>query len=1105
MVNMNTVSFPAASPAKKDVNKREIQPDKQPVFSGPNKRELTETSASALQANFMPVLFSGEKRKAKVTEGLLKKALKKLEVPEMLSVLENAKILAAEKGHPQVTALHLLTTQVNAMLGDINPKATLSRQGNTILKQFENPRGLWSANLGIIQKASHPEDILFHLKRVAIKLHETLDNIPAKSPLKVTQVKLSQNVLDLLMEQIQFLKDRRPSDKEMHEVTSREVDANLPPEFEASYGAQENEIEKIGTDLEARFPKHLKALTSYDLQILETYVSFKKLSDAYNQVKLDIESGETQMSEDQKATKETFAITSLSPEGPVQQSVPFNDMPKVLERFKKDFLTLLDQAFLNDSDRVSESEQELDTIPLEAIELMLKLKGVEKKLDQMDEQVETLRLKAEENWRKEIDQGIFSHIITGTYNEFIPSGYLKDTQIAQARSLFLSLINTLVGDHASTSESSSAYLNRIVENGGGDPEIKNLTQMLRMREILLSKVEGSTMPLLPGEPKPLPSLSLLKELKDVTALIKAYSQVDWKDLKNKSVDLKLAKTLLDSNPLIPPPVRSELINFLKQGNKNNWQAQPMLVLMGGYGTGLVKREVIKFLEAILPMNAYEAKGPYDGQLTNTEQGALSKEKELSVPAKALIHSVESARQKGTLPTPSPSTFINLGNLLNFLEEGGFSQFSSLMGTQKRKDFEEPELRGITMDLSPYVFVTSVENEGVLDYLGSHYGGNLNHRDWSLIELGKDIDIFTKIRAAETEIAPAIEAEYNARFAKGAVKTIVTYWAIDARHDEIERILTEAARTAAGKTSSTQTQTIPAEVEILEKEYLGPQTTSFLNKHLTEDTVGSVNALAAFGYGGGAVMRMGIHSAGTFSRKDTGGRLAQMRHAVGPIGTMAKDSSIKATELLSAVVSELTDSGSGKKAMYKVFEDMTQGHELIVNWKENVDGPSAGAAMATATISRLTGIPVRHDVAMTGTLADGLLVGEIGGIFNKISAAYVAGTTSDIKTILMPKANYIEMLKDHPQFVEKLEQAGTKLIGVETLDEVLRHSLVDYQKLHQPAEINTKPDAEVQDPTEKILTVIREANKTSAQSAQAIIPDVVAAVIKQLAEQGILKK
>ncbi len=83
-----------------------------------------------------------------------------------------------------------------------------------------------------------------------------------------------------------------------------------------------------------------------------------------------------------------------------------------------------------------------------------------------------------------------------------------------------------------------------------------------------------------------------------------------------------------------------------------------------------------------------------------------------------------------------------------------------------------------------------------------------------------------------------------------------------------------------------------------------------------------------------------------------------------------------------------------------------------------DGPSAGVTMATAMVSALSGIPVRHDVAMTGEITLRGRVLPIGGLREKSMAAY----TRRMHTVLLPQENEADLaevdaaVKDTIQFV-----------------------------------------------------------------------------------------
>jgi len=92
-----------------------------------------------------------------------------------------------------------------------------------------------------------------------------------------------------------------------------------------------------------------------------------------------------------------------------------------------------------------------------------------------------------------------------------------------------------------------------------------------------------------------------------------------------------------------------------------------------------------------------------------------------------------------------------------------------------------------------------------------------------------------------------------------------------------------------------------------------------------------------------------------------------------------------------------------------------------------DGPSAGAAMTTAMVSAMTGIPVRADVAMTGEITLRGEVTAIGGLKEKLLAALRGG----IKTALIPEDN-VKDLQDIPDNVK----SGLEIVPVKWIDQVL---------------------------------------------------------------------
>ena len=98
-----------------------------------------------------------------------------------------------------------------------------------------------------------------------------------------------------------------------------------------------------------------------------------------------------------------------------------------------------------------------------------------------------------------------------------------------------------------------------------------------------------------------------------------------------------------------------------------------------------------------------------------------------------------------------------------------------------------------------------------------------------------------------------------------------------------------------------------------------------------------------------------------------------------------------------------------------------------------EGPSAGITIVAGIVSALKKVPVRNDLAMTGEITIMGKVLPVGGIQQKVRAAYDAG----IKEVLLPADNLKEA-EGLPSYVLD----GIKLTPVSTISKVIEMSLMN---------------------------------------------------------------
>ena len=116
--------------------------------------------------------------------------------------------------------------------------------------------------------------------------------------------------------------------------------------------------------------------------------------------------------------------------------------------------------------------------------------------------------------------------------------------------------------------------------------------------------------------------------------------------------------------------------------------------------------------------------------------------------------------------------------------------------------------------------------------------------------------------------------------------------------------------------------------------------------------------------------------------------------------------------------------------YGIDEDFAMKNDIHIHVPEAVpkEGPSAGISITCALISVLTGKPIARDMAMTGEISIKGDILPIGGVEEKILAAFEAG----IKDMILPLdnqgeaerfLNIDEWIKHYEKEIKKMEKSG----------------------------------------------------------------------------------
>ncbi|MCC6464371.1 MAG: endopeptidase La [Planctomycetes bacterium] len=443
--------------------------------------------------------------------------------------------------------------------------------------------------------------------------------------------------------------------------------------------------------------------------------------------------------------------------------------------------------------------------------------------------------------------------------------------------------------------------------------------------------------------------------------------VPWQAVTQDNLNLKRVRRILDKDHFGLDKVKDRIIEFLAVLKLKKELKGPILCLVGPPGVG----------KTSLGRSVARAMGR---KFERISLGGLSDDSEIMGHRRTYVGAmpgriIQSMKKAGTR---NPILMLDeIDKLGRDMRGDPAAALLEVLDPEQNHAFVDRYL-DVPYDLSRVLFICTAN---VLDTIP----GPLKDR-MEVIQLS-GYTLEEKEQIARTYIIPrqvdaaGLKPE-SVKFPRSAIREIVRGYTREAGLRNFERRIAAICRKIATRVAGGELKPGTGVVVKAEKveDYLG-QRAWLPEAAARKPEVGVVTGLAWTAMGGDTLLIESTRYKGN----------GQVR-VTGSLGDVMKES---VTTALSWVRTHAADFG--------IEPDAFEKHDVHVHFPEGAvpkDGPSAGVSITTALVSLFTGRQVRGDVAMTGEVTLRGKVLAVGGIKEKVLAAYRAG----LKEVLLPRLN-----------------------------------------------------------------------------------------------------